>query len=52
MSSCEFVPTGEVSMLGIKINDNKKLLANLKLEIVAKDKNRIKCKTENGNDFR
>ena len=45
-----FFSTG-ISMLGIKINDNEKSLDKLKLEIVAKEDNMIKYKTENNNDF-
>jgi hypothetical protein len=46
-----FAPTGHISMLGIKIIDTKESLANIKLEIVAKDKDMVKYKTENSNDF-
>ena len=46
-----FAPTGNISMFGIKINDTRESLANIKLEIVAKDKDMVKYKTENGNDF-
>jgi hypothetical protein len=45
------VPTGEISMLGIKINDSKKSVENLTLEIVSNEKDMVKYKTENGNDF-
>jgi hypothetical protein len=45
------VPTGEISMLGIKINDSKKSVENLTLEIISNDKDMVKYKTENGNDF-
>lgn len=38
-------------MLGVKINDDKKTLDKLKLEIVEKENNIIKYKTENNNDF-
>lgn len=31
-----FIPTGDISMVGIKINDPKKSLDKLQLEIVAK----------------
>lgn len=46
-----FAPAGDISMLGIKINDPKKSLDQLKLEVVAKERNMIKYRTENGNDF-
>src|SRR6266542_6174143 len=46
-----FVPTEDISMFGIKINDSRKSLDNLKLKIVAKDENMIKYSTEKGNDF-
>jgi hypothetical protein len=41
----------DIAMLGVKINDNQKSLDKLKLEIVAKEDNMIKYKTENNNDF-
>jgi hypothetical protein len=44
-------PTSDISMLGIKINDSRKSLENLKLEITAKNKNGTKYRTENGNDL-
>jgi len=44
-------PISEISMCGIKINDTRKSLENLKLEIVAKDNDMIKYRTENGNDL-
>jgi len=46
-----FTSTEDISMVGIKINDSKKNLDNLKLEIVAKENNMIKYKTKNDNDF-
>lgn len=46
-----FVPTGNISMNGVKINDSRKSLDNIKLKIVAKDGNMIKYSTENGNDL-
>jgi len=46
-----FLPTGNISMFGVKINDSRKSLDNLKLKIVARDENMIKYSTENGNDF-
>jgi len=46
-----FLPTGNISMFGVKINDSLKSLENLKLKIVARDENMIKYSTENGNDF-
>lgn len=45
------LPTSDISMLGIKINDAKESLNNLKLEVVAKEDNSIKYRTDNGNDF-
>jgi hypothetical protein len=44
-------PTSEISMQGIKINDSKKSLENLKPEILVQEKNMIKYRTENGNDL-
>lgn len=38
-------------MFGIRINDSRKSLDNLKLKVVAKDERMIKYSTENGNDF-
>lgn len=38
-------------MFGIKINDSRKSLDNLKLTVIAKDENMIKYRTENDNDF-
>lgn len=46
-----FIPTTEISMVGIKINDSKKTVDKLKLEIVVQEDDMIKYKTENGNDF-
>ena len=43
--------TSEISLNGIKINDSRKFAETLKLEIVAKDKDMIKYRTENGNDL-
>ncbi|HMG15229.1 MAG TPA: hypothetical protein VK590_07285 [Saprospiraceae bacterium] len=45
------IPTGDISMLGIKINHTRKSLDSLKLEIVANENNMIKYTTNNGNDF-
>ena len=45
------LPSSEIAMLGIKINDPKKVLENLKLEQIAMDGNTQKFRTENGNDF-
>jgi hypothetical protein len=45
------LPTEDVSMLELKIGDSQKLLNKIKLEVVAKDGNMIKFKTDNGNDF-
>jgi len=38
-------------MSGIKINDSKASLSNLKLKLVAKENNMAMYKTDNGNDF-
>jgi hypothetical protein len=46
-----FLFSTDIAMLGVKINDNQKSLDKLKLEIVAKEDNMIKYKTENNNDF-
>ena len=46
-----FTATEDISMLGIKINDSRKSLDNLKLEIVGKENEMIKFKTKNDNDF-
>ena len=46
-----FTSIEDISMLGIKINDSKKSLDNLKLEIVAKENDMIKYRTKNDNDF-
>lgn len=45
------LPSSEIAMLGIKINDPKKVLENVKLEQIAMDENTQKFRTENGNDF-
>jgi hypothetical protein len=45
------VPTGDISMFGIKINDSQKSLDTIKLKVIAKDENMIKYSTENGNDL-
>jgi len=45
------LPTGDITMFGIKINDSRKSLDNLKLTVIAKDENMIKYRTENDNDF-
>lgn len=43
------LPASEVHMLGVRIDDPKEVLDNLKLEVIAKEGNSIKYKTENGN---
>lgn len=45
------ISTGDISMAGIKINDTKASLSNLKLKVVAKENNMTMYKTDNGNDF-
>lgn len=45
-----FQSTG-ISMLGLKIGDNKNSLDKIKLEVVAKADDMVKYKTGNGNDF-
>jgi len=51
ITSAYIAPTSEIAMYGIKIGDARKSLKNLKLEIVAKEKDMIKYRTENGNDL-
>ncbi|MBK8244232.1 MAG: hypothetical protein IPK88_12465 [Saprospiraceae bacterium] len=46
-----FIPNGDISMAGIKINDSKTSLSNLKLKLVANENNMAMYKTDNGNDF-
>jgi hypothetical protein len=41
----------EISMLGVKIHDPEKSITQVKLGQVSKEKNMVKFKTENGNDF-
>jgi len=41
----------EISMLGVQIHDPEKSIAQVKLGQVSKEKNMVKFKTENGNDF-
>lgn len=41
----------DISMNGLKIGDNQNKLANIQLEIVAKEDNMTKFKTKNGNDL-
>jgi hypothetical protein len=43
--------SSEISMLGVKIHDPEKSIAQVKLGQVSKEKNMVKFKTENGNDF-
>jgi len=45
------IPASDISMHGVKINDTKTSLDNLKLKIAAKEDNMIKYTTDNGNDF-
>jgi len=45
------LPIGDVSMCGLKIGYNQKVLEYLKLQVEAKDADVVKFKTENGNDF-
>ncbi len=45
----KFPPSTNIAMQGIKINAPKKVLEELKLELVAKEKNMVKYKTDNGN---
>lgn len=42
---------GNISMHGVKIHSDKKSLESLKLEIVAREGDMVKYRTENGNDF-
>ncbi len=46
-----FISVGDISMSGIKINDSKASLSNLKLKLVANENNMAMYKTDNGNDF-
>lgn len=45
------LPSYEIAMLGIKINDPKKIIETVKLEQIAMDDHTQKFRTENGNDF-
>jgi len=45
------IPASDISMYGVKINDTKTSLDNLKLKIATKEDNMIKYTTDNGNDF-
>ena len=45
------VPTQEISMLGIKINDDATKIMDINLEVIGREINIIKYRTENGNDF-
>lgn len=45
------IPAGEISMLGIKINDDAAKIMDINLEVIGQEINIIKFRTENGNDF-
>ncbi|MFM6934458.1 MAG: hypothetical protein ACKOXP_03380 [Flavobacteriales bacterium] len=49
--STSFLPSGAISMQGVKINDPKQVLEKLSLERISTDQNMQKFRTENGNDF-
>jgi hypothetical protein len=51
LTSSFLLPSGDISMHGIKINDPQKSLENVGLEQIAKEGNMQKFRTENGNDF-
>lgn len=46
-----FIPVGEISMLGIKINDDATKIKDINLQIIGREMNATKFRTENGNDF-
>ncbi|MEN9421437.1 MAG: hypothetical protein RLZZ107_913 [Bacteroidota bacterium] len=45
------LPTGDISMYGLRIHDDQNVLADIKLTVVAKEAQMTKFRTENGNDF-
>jgi hypothetical protein len=45
------LPSGDISMYGLKIHDDQNVLADIKLTVVAKEGQMTKFRTENGNDF-
>lgn len=44
-------PLGEISMLGIKLNDSRESVEKLKLEVVVGGVDMVKYRTENGNEL-
>jgi hypothetical protein len=42
---------GDISMMGIKIKDSRESTKNINLDVVARDTDMIKYRTENGNDL-
>lgn len=51
LTSSFLLSSGEISMFGVKINDDQKSLENVNLERIAKEEKMQKFRTENGNDF-
>lgn len=51
LASSFLLPSGEISMYGVKINDSQKSLENVNLKRIAKEEKMQKFRTENGNDF-
>lgn len=43
--------TSDISMLGIKLNDNRESVESLDLEVVGKEPDNIKYRTKDGNDL-
>lgn len=46
-----FLPTTDISMLGLKIGDTKIFADKIKLRVIAQENEMIKYRTDNGNDF-
>jgi hypothetical protein len=46
-----FLPTVDISMLGVKVGDTKTSVDKIKLKIIAQEDEMIKYRTDNGNDF-
>ena len=42
---------GDISMMGVKINDSRESTHSIKLDIVARDSDMIKYRTANGNNL-
>jgi hypothetical protein len=45
------LPSGDISMYGLKIHEDQNALADIKLTVVAREGQMTKFRTENGNDF-